>query len=202
MSQAARPPLRWEEPFLAALRLGENIQPAARAAEISFVRAYAHRKACPRFAAEWVEARAAWKADKERREHWRDIFLDALAQTSNVTTAAATAGATTSLAYRFRRSDAAFAAQWRRALREGYDNLELELLGHLRDPQPDRKMETGAAVRLLAAHRATVERERALDEEEDVGAVRASIDRFIDAIRVNRAANAVLIEAKPADDEE
>jgi len=202
MSDAARPPLRWEEPFLAALRLGEKIKPAARGANISFVRAYAHRKASPRFAREWAEARVAWKAEKARREHWRDVFLDALAETSNVTAAAAAAGATTSLAYRFRRSDPAFAAQWRRALREGYDNLELELLGHLRDPQPDRKMEVGAAVRLLAAHRATVERERALEEEEDPASVRASIDRFIDAIRVNRAANTPLLEARPADDEE
>jgi hypothetical protein len=63
-------------------------------------------------------------------------------------------------------------------------------------------MEVGAAVRLLAAHRAAVERERALEAEEDEEAVRASIDRFIDAIRVNRAANTMLLEARPADDEE
>ena len=202
MSDEARPPLAWEGPFLAALKLGEKVKPAARCASISHVRAYAHRKANARFAAEWDEAIAAWKAQKARRGHWRELFLESLAETSNVTAAATAAGATTSFAYRVRRSDPAFAAQWRVALREGYDNLEFELLGHLRDPQAERKMDVAAAVRLLAAHRATVERQRALDEEEDVEAVRASIDRFIDAIRVNRAANtAILIEAKTGDDE-
>jgi hypothetical protein len=184
------------------LRLGENVKPAARCAQISHVRAYAHRKANARFAGEWAEAKLAWKARKAWRGHWRELFLDALAETSNVIAAAAAAGATTSLAYRFRRSDPAFAARWRVALREGYDNLEFELLGHLRDPQPERKMDVGAAVRLLAAHRATVERQRALDEEEDVEAVRASIDRFIRGIRANRAADApLMIEAKDDDEE-
>jgi hypothetical protein len=190
MSDEARPPLAWEECFIAALRLGEKVHPAARAAGISHVRAYAHRKTSARFAGEWAGAIAAWKAEKARRGQWREIFLQTLADTSHVTAAAAAAGISTRFAYRFRRSDREFAAEWRAALREGYDNLELELLGHLRDPQPGRKMEVSAAVRLLSAHRATVEHQRALDEEEDVEAVRASLDRFIDAIRVNRAASA------------
>ena len=73
----------------------------------------------------------------------------------------------TASAYKARREEAAFAVAWRAALREGYDNLDIELLGHLRDPQSERKMDVAAAVRLLGAHRATVERERALAEEED-----------------------------------
>jgi hypothetical protein len=202
MSDEARPPLPWEAPFILALSLGEKVRPAARCAPISHVRAYAHRKANARFARAWTDAIAAWKAEKVRRAHWRELFLDALAETSNVTAAATAAGATTSLVYRFRRGDPAFAARWRMALREGYDNLEFELLGHLRDPRSERKMDVGAAVRLLAAHRATVERERMLEEEEDIEAVRASIDRFIDAIRVNRAANsAFLIERQTGDEE-
>lgn len=104
--------------------------------------------------------------------------------------------------YKARREEREFANKLRAALREGYDNLEIELLGHLRDPQPERKMDVAAAVRLLAAHRATVERERALAEEEDEQAVLASIDRFIDGIRVHRAAHAILVAAEPGDGEE
>jgi hypothetical protein len=86
-------------------------------------------------------------------------------------------------------------------LREGYDNLEIELLGYLRNPDPARKMDVAAAVRLLAAHRAAVERERALEGEEDEQAVLDSIDAFLEGMRERRIANeaALLIEAKPTD---
>jgi hypothetical protein len=202
MVDQSRPPLKWEAQFIAALAAGERIEPAARSAGVSDTRAYVHRRRNARFARAWAEAIAEWKARAEKREHWRELFLERLAETSNVTAAAAAAGVTTPFAYRFRRCEREFAAKWRVALREGYDNLELELLGYLRNPAPERKMEVAAAVRLLAAHRATVERQRMLDEEEDVEAVRASIDRFIDAIRVNRAANsAILIEAQCSDEE-
>lgn len=126
----------------------------------------------------------------------------ALAETSNVTASAARARVSTALVYKDRREEREFANKLRAALREGYDNLEIELLGHLRDPQPERKMDVAAAVRLLAAHRATVERERALAEEEDEQAVLASIDRFIDGIRDRRAANLMLVEGEPDNGEE
>jgi hypothetical protein len=199
MTDDAGAPLAWEERFIAALRAGERIRPAARSAGISSVRAYAHRKRNARFAEAWRQAQAAWKARQARRALWRETFFHALAETSNVSKAAAVAGVSTALAYGLRRTDREFAGRWRLALREGYDNLELELLGQLRDPQAERRTDVAAGVRLLAAHRATVERERAVEEEEDVEAVRASLVRYIRAIRVNRAANAALIEAKPDD---
>ena len=206
--------LPWEHEFLAALAAHGIFARAAREAGVGRSTAVARRAADPAFARRCKEAMpprhvrkaALGEARRPGPEHprprWRSLFLAALAETSNVKAAAARANVPTARVYKVRREQADFARKWRMALREGFDNLEIELLGHLRDPQPDRKMDVAAAVRLLAAHRATVERERALDEEEDVGAVRASIDRFIDAIRVNRAANALLIEAKPADDEE
>jgi hypothetical protein len=76
--------------------------------------------------------------------------------------------------------------EWQAALHEGYDMLEMELLGYLRDPQPERKMEVAAALRLLAAHRETVERRRALAAEEDDEALLESIDRFIDDMAERR----------------
>lgn len=133
--------------------------------------------------------------------HWRTYFLQSLAASSNVSLAAEAAGVSSSRAYKVRREEPAFAAAWSAALHEGYDHLEMELLAYLRDPAPVKKMDVAAALRLLAAHRETVERRRALTEEEDEDEVRASIDRFIDAIRVNRAANTPLLEARPADDE-
>jgi hypothetical protein len=206
--------LPWERPFLEALsRLGV-VTRAAKEARIGRSTANQHRRRSPEFARRWQEAlppeaerRAAIAKTRQPGpdsppSNWRALFLEALAETSNVTASAIRARANPALAYKTRREEPAFATQWRAALREGYDNLEIELLGHLRDPQPERKMDVAAAVRLLAAHRATVERERALEEEEDPALVRASIDRFIDAIRVNRAANTPLLEARRADDEE
>src|SRR5690606_39839576 len=56
--------------------------------------------------------------------------------------------------YRLRRTDPDFARQWYGALAEGYDNLEMELLAHLRrgesaEPSdtPKRKFDTAAALR-------------------------------------------------------
>ena len=204
----------WEPAFLAALaRLG-MIRHAAREAGVGKTTVETRRRDNPEFArrvAEVLPSREERQAliDRTKRPgpdspspQWRTIFLQALAETSNVSASAARAKVATARVYKARREEAAFAVKWRAALREGYDNLELELLEHLRNPRPERKMEAATAVRLLSAHRATVERQRALDEEEDVEAVRASIDRFIDAIRVNRAAGtARLIEAKNDDEE-
>jgi hypothetical protein len=204
--------LEWEQPFLAALAATGIVKHAAKAAGVGYNTAYGRRRTNAGFARRWAEAlppEAERKAAIARTKlagagnppsNWRMLFLDALAETSNVTASAERAGATTAMAYKARRDEPAFANQWRAALREGYDNLEIELLGHLRDPQSERKMDVAAAVRLLAAHRATVERQRALEEEEDVEVVRASIDRFIDAIRVTRAANAPLMIEAPAED--
>lgn len=203
----------WEERFLAALaRLG-MITHAAKAARVGTTTVYTRRRNSPEFARRVAQALPSEEErqaliDRTKRPgpenpgpHWRATFLQALAETSNVSASAARAKVTTARVYKQRREDAAFALKWRGALREGYDNLEIELLGHLRDPQPERKIEVAAAVRLLAAHRVTVERERALEQEEDVDAVRASLDRFIEGIRASRAATpARLIEARREDE--
>ena len=76
----------------------------------------------------------------------------------------------------------------------------MELLGYLRAPQPGRKMDVAAALRLLGAHRETVERRRALAEDEDEQAVLDSIDAFLEDMRQRRLANeAILIEAESGD---
>ena len=124
---------------------------------------------------------------------WKRIFLEALAETSSVTRAAERANVPTRTVYKARRGDAGFAAKWLAALREGYDNLEIELLGYLRDPAPGRKMDVTAALRLLAAHRETVERQRALTEEDDEDGLLDSLDRFIDDMCVRREANAAIL---------
>ena len=60
-------------------------------------------------------------------------FLTALSVTANIRLAAAAAGASFSLFYRRRQSDPGFAREWRRALAEGYENIELALLARI-DP--------------------------------------------------------------------
>jgi hypothetical protein len=204
--------LPWEQTFLAALaRLG-FITHAARAAGVGKTTVETRRRNYPEFARRVdavlpsKEERQALNDRTKRRgpdspkSQWRGIFLRALAESSNVSASAAKAKVTTARVYKARREEAAFAANWRAALREGYDNLEIELLGYLRNPDPARKMDVGAAVRLLAAHRAAVERERVLEGEEDEQAVLDSIDAFLEGMRERRIANeALLIEAKPAD---
>jgi hypothetical protein len=64
-------------------------------------------------------------------------------------------------------------------------------------------MDVASALRLLAAHRATVERLRALTAEDDEQATLDSIDQFFEDMRQRRLANnAILLEAETGDDEE
>lgn len=57
-------------------------------------------------------------------------FLDALAASCNVRGSAIAVGVEPSSVYQLRRRDDAFAAEWRAALRQGYDMLEIQLVGH------------------------------------------------------------------------
>lgn len=134
-------------------------------------------------------------------KHWRTYFLAALIETSNVTASAAQAGVSPSRAYKVRREDPDFAAQWRVALREGYENLEMELLGYLRNPDPERKMDVANGLRLLIKHREFAAHERALEDNRNEQEVLDSIDRMIDDMRQRAAANAaLLVEAEPEAD--
>ena len=212
MTQATEYPA-WIEPFLAALAETGTMRQAAKRAGISTGTAHDRYERYPQFADAWD---AIAGPGKRRRRHnarakraasrntqWRTCFLEALAETSNVTASAARASVDARTVYKTRRDDAGFAAKWLAALREGYDNLEIELLGYLRDPAPGRKMDVTAALRLLAAHRETVERQRALMAEDDEDGLLDSLDRFIDDMCLRREANAAipidggLIEAAP-----
>jgi hypothetical protein len=194
--------LSWERDFLAGLRKGRSIAEAAAAAGIAPGTAYSFRRSNARFAAAWEAAYAAGGRTPRGQRftrvlQWKRAFLEALAETSNVSASAARVNVPTRTVYRLKREDGEFAAKWLAALHEGYDNLEMELLGYLRDPASSRKMDVTAALRLLAAHRQTVERSRALMEEDDEQAVLDSIDAFLEDMRQRRLANAaILVEAE------
>jgi len=116
-------------------------------------------------------------------KHWRTYFLQALAATSNVAASAREAGVSPSRAYKTRRENARFAAEWRAALFEGYEHLEMEVLASLRGHDPDRKLDIANAIRLLAAHRDSVAVERAMRGGQDEAAVYAALDDKIETIR-------------------
>ena len=90
--------------------------------------------------------------------HWRGLFLDRLAETSNVSEAARFAGINPSRAYKVRRMEPVFRELWHEALVEGYAHLEMEVLNHLRTGtgKDDNKYDFTAALRLLTLHRETV----------------------------------------------
>ncbi len=141
--------------------------------------------------------------EKEKVDrHWRGLFLDKLAETSNVSEAARTAQINPGRAYKVRRAEADFRQQWYEALLEGYDHLELETLHRLRMgmAKDDPKFDIANALRLLALHKDTVARERALREDEDENAILASLGAKIDAMRAReREAARIAREAAGGD---
>jgi len=126
------------------------------------------------------------------RPKWADIFLAALADTSNVAAAARAASIDVSTAYTRRRLNHEFNREWQVALCEGYDNLEMELLCRLRTGEVKpaagakkgvRSFDNATALRLLAAHRESTTRERAQRQHTGVEDIRAAIDRKVDELR-------------------
>ena len=194
-------PRPWEPGFFAALRSGLSVAAAARLTGIHPTTVYSRASTNPAFLQRYQDTRTAIGRVVRRRRgartvatEWPDRFLEALAETSNVTAAAWRARVVPGKAYALRREDPGFAARWLAALTEGYQHLEMEVLGYLRDPEPKHKMDVASALRLLAAHRETVARERAFrEEEEDEQAVFDRIDTFIDDMRNRRAANALIL---------
>lgn len=190
--------LAWEDGFLAALRELGAIKRAAHAVGKTTGPIYNRRKRSPEFSAALLAALADYEAKKSKRVRnsaakpaplqWRRTFLDKLAETSNVTASALEALISVREAYRTRREDATFAADWRAALFEGYANLEMEVLGYLRDPDPQRKMDVAAALRLLGAHKDTIAAERATRANVSAAEVRASIERKVEIFRQQVAA--------------
>lgn len=122
-----------------------------------------------------------------KRATWMRDFLAALAETSNVTAAAEKARITLGHVYKTRRTDQAFARKWMSALCEGYDNLELELLHRLRSgatgPEKDRRFDNATAFRLLAAHRDSAARERAIQDNADSERIVRSINEKLELMR-------------------
>lgn len=150
-----------------------------------------------------IKLRASQKAgEKEDLDrHWRGLFLDTLAETSCVTEAARISGASTSRAYKTKKLDAEFRKLWHEALLEGYEHLEMETLHRLRfgTGAEDAKFDIPNALRLLAAHKETVAREKARRGKRDRAAVLASLNAKLDKMRERRAAAERLLAGDSAD---
>lgn len=119
---------------------------------------------------------------------WRKKFLEALIATSNVKLSAEIAGADVNKVYKARQKFPAFAAEWRKAIAQGYHNLELEVLAHLRAPDPKVSFDIANALRLLAHHRAAAASQLAEDCDQPEDEALASIEAALDAMRVRAAA--------------
>jgi hypothetical protein len=130
---------------------------------------------------------SATEPERPVQRHWRQLFIDHLAATSNVAAAAAHAGVTLSRAYRARRSEAEFARLWLAALAEGYLHLEMELVRRLREGDcllgDGQKFDFASAIRLLAAHKGAAGNGQMPERDVSAAEVRAAIDRKIEDIR-------------------
>ncbi|WP_198591837.1 hypothetical protein [Tsuneonella flava] len=200
---------QWEQPFLQSLARLKFITRAAEKTGIAAATVHARKRRDPDFARAIKRAVAQAAppmpgvcevASRQRPRHtattrrvaplapqpgrkWRDRFIQRLGETSNVAASAAHAHISTREVYALRRSDPTFAAAWQSALYEGYLNLEMEVLGHLRDPAPERKLDVASALRLLSAHRETVAKERAVRTHMSKAELRESLARKVDALR-------------------
>lgn len=216
----------WVARFLAALADGNGVRRAAREAGVTSSTPYHRRDNDPKFRAAWDaiqpvdDRRRKKRGPRPDREAERiEVFLDELALTSNVVAAAAVADIPTSRIYRLRRENPEFARRWQVALAEGYDNLEMELLQHLRavevpaskdgpagkdgpadkDAPPKRKFDIATALRCLTAHRDSVAREKGRRSLADEVVTIASINAKIDAMRLRaKESDAAIRKARKA----
>ncbi len=134
---------------------------------------------------------------------WSKAFLSELAATSNVTASAKKAGISTTTAYDARRAHAEFNREWQRALTEGYDHLEMELLHRLRTGEVKpaggarrgvRSFDNATAFRLLAAHRDSAARQRAIRSNQDAEAIVLSINAKLERMRQRMLAAPAVID--------
>jgi hypothetical protein len=132
----------------------------------------------------------------ELSKRWREPFFARLAETSNVAAACEHAGISRTAVYSLRRRDSAFHDRWMRALAEGYDNLEMDLLHQLRtgEAKDGPKFNPLAAMRMLQQHRENVTREKARRANVDAATVRAAIDRKIAEMRALVLADKLMAE--------
>lgn len=121
MSAQYIPRLSWEAAFLDALGKSKLIKRSAQVAGITTGAIYGLRSRSPAFKQECE--RLLQCDDGSRRapapEHWKRVFLETLAETSNVTASAKRADVTVGEVYQTRRNNTEFAAQWQSALFEG-----------------------------------------------------------------------------------
>lgn len=129
-------------------------------------------------------------------QRWREPFFAKLAETSNVAAACEYAGISRAAVYDQRRRDSLFHDRWLEALAAGYDNLEMELLHHLRTGETGEgpKFNPIAAIRLLKQHRDAVTQQKARRANVDAATVRASIDRKIAEMRALVLADQLVVE--------
>ncbi len=140
------------------------------------------------------------KAKAPTYPQWNKIFLKELAATSNVSAAAHAAKVCTSTVYAARRTKSEFNRKWQMALVEGYDSLEIELLSRMREGEikpavgEKRTFDNAVALRLLAAHRASTARQRAIHDNEDTEAIIQSINAKLDLMRERAIAAGKYVE--------
>lgn len=201
---ASAPP--WVSRFIEALRAGHGVRAAANEAGVASSTPYNRRETDEAFRKAWdalqpVDGRKKRRAGPAPTREAAKIerFIEQLAETSNVAAAAAIADLPTSKVYQLRRTSPDFARRWYAALAEGYDNLEMELLAHLRageDGGPAegrRKFDTAAALRCLTAHRESVAREKGRRTLAEEAATIAAINAKIDAMRTRAKASEAAI---------
>ncbi len=94
-----------------------------------------------------------------RGHRWSDaaetLFLDALAASANVTSAAEAAGFSTVAIYARRRRDAAFAARWAAAVQEGVARLEVALVRAAADTMEGLEFDSDAPIPRMTVAEAT-----------------------------------------------
>ena len=139
---------------------------------------------------------------------WAKVFLAELAATSNVSASALKAKISTSTAYETRRQNPEFNREWQRALCEGYDHLEMELLHRLRTGEVKpagtakrgkRAFDNATAFRLLAAHRESAARQRAIRSSEDAEVIVLSINAKLESMRQRMLPPPVIVDASAND---
>lgn len=140
-----------------------------------------------------VTKRTREDGDNPGTGHWRVYFLEHLIETSNITASALYAKTVPSRAYRTRKQDPKFAAQWDAALAEGYKNLEMDLLAYLRNPNPERKIDVASAIRLLTLHRQARAQTIAQDEDCSEQEALEVLDAMLEDMRKRAAANSALL---------
>lgn len=140
---------------------------------------------------------------------WSRKFLDELANSSNIRASAKKAGVTPADVYHARRKKPEFAREWRAALCEGYDILEMSMLYRLRTGELKpasgakravRSYDLATALRLLSAHRESVAAERAAQGGESTEHVLISLNARLSRMRQQALAAGKDVWALPGDD--